>query len=365
MVKIRDIIDAIEQVAPLPLQEGYDNAGLQVGDAGASCTGALLCVDVTPDIIREAVERGCNLVLSHHPLLFGGIKRLTGRTLQQQALIAAVKNDIAVYSAHTNLDSAPVEGVSLVLASLLGLVDVEPLQRITDKTLKLSVMVPEAHAVKVREAVCGAGVGRVGCYSDCSFAVKGEGTFKALDGADPYVGEVGKLHHESEIRVDVILPSWLRDKVERALLDAHPYEVPAYEFVRLDNPLPAGLGAVGRFPTAVDPMALVAKVKEVCSSPVARCTPVPDRAVTRVAVCGGSGGSLIGDAIASGAQAYITSDVRYHDFVDHRDDIFIIDIGHYESEMCTKQIFYHIVSEKFPNFALYYSELEKNPINYL
>ena len=365
MIKIRDIINAIEQVAPLPLQEDYDNAGLQVGDAGALCTGALLCVDITPDIIREAVDRGCNLVLSHHPLLFKGIKRLTGHTLQQQALIAAVKNDIVVYSAHTNLDSAPVEGVSRVLASLLGLCDVVPLQQLTGKTMKLSVMVPEAHAVKVREAMWRAGAGRIGCYSDCSFSVKGEGTFMALDGADPYVGRIGELHHEPETRIDVMLPSWLRDKVERALLEAHPYEVPAYEFVRLDNPLPAGLGAVGRLPSPVDAKALVAKVKDVCSSPVARCTRLPDSAIERVAVCGGSGGSLIGDAIASGAQAFVTSDVRYHDFVDYRDDIFIIDIGHYESEMCTKQIFYHIVSEKFPNFALYYSELEKNPIIFL
>ncbi len=365
MVTIRDITDAIEQVAPLPLQEGYDNAGLQVGDAGSLCTGALICVDVTPDIINEAVERGCNLVLSHHPLLFNGVKRLTGRTLQQRALIAAVKNDVAVYSAHTNLDSAPVEGVSRVLASLLGIGDVEPLRPLTGKTMKLSVIVPRAHAVKVREAVCRAGAGRVGCYSDCSFSVEGEGTFMALDGAEPYVGEVGNLHHEPETRIDVMLPSWLRGSVERALLDAHPYEVPAYEFISLDNPLPAGLGAVGSFAAAVDPVDLVAKVKEVCSSPVARCTRIPDHAVTRVAVCGGSGGSLIADAIASGAQAFVTSDVRYHDFVDHCNDIFIIDIGHYESEMCTKHIFYHIVSKKFPNFALYYSELEKYPINYL
>lgn len=260
MITIANIINAIEHAAPLDLQEGYDNAGLQVGDASLSCKGVLLCVDVTPAIIAEADARGCNMVISHHPLFFKGVKQLTGATLQQQAAIEAIKRGVAVYSAHTNLDSA-ADGVNRTLARMLGLTDISPLVPATD-------------------------------------------------------------------------PS-------------------------------TGLGSVGTLNPALTATELIARVKQVCDSPVVRCTPPPAAPISRLALCGGSGGSLIPDAVASGAQAYLTSDVRYHDFVDWQDKIFIIDIGHYESENCTKQIFYHLLSEKFPNFAVYYSETEKNPINYL
>lgn len=260
MITIADIISAIEHAAPLSLQEGYDNAGLQVGDASQPCTGVLLCVDVTPAIIAEAVSRGCNMVVSHHPLFFKGIKQLTGATLQQQAAIEAIRRGVAVYSAHTNLDSA-ADGVNRTLARMLGLTGISPL-------------------------------------------------------------------------------------------------VPAAE------PM-TGLGSAGTLAPALTADELIARIKQACGSPIVRCTAPPAEAISRLALCGGSGGSLIPDAVASGAQAYLTSDVRYHDFVDWQDKIFIIDIGHYESENCTKRIFYHLLSEKFPNFAVYYSETEKNPINYL
>lgn len=260
-MKISDIIAALESVAPLGLQEGYDNAGLQIGNADAECSGALLCVDITPAVIEEAREKGCNLVISHHPLFFKGVKQLIGSTIQQEAAIAAIKNDIAVYSAHTNLDNAPL-GVNRVFAELIGLTDIAPLV------------------------------------------------------SHPAVAD-------------------------------------------------AGSGSIGIFPGGIHAADLVARVKSVCGSPVTRCTTPPSRRLHRIALCGGSGGSFITDAIAAGADAYITSDVRYHDFVDYASKIFIVDIGHYESEKCTKEIFYHIVREIFPNFALYYSEKEKNPINYL
>lgn len=258
---ISDIIAALERVAPLDLQEGYDNAGLQIGNAAAECRGALLCVDVTPAVVEEAREKGCNLIISHHPLFFKGVKQLTGATIQQEAAIAAIKNDIAVYSAHTNLDNAP-EGVNRVFAEMLGLSDIFPL-------------IPQPQA-----------------------------------------------------------PG-------------------------------SGSGAIGNFAQGVTVPQLIERVKKACNSPIVRCTTPPEGTLTRIALCGGSGGSFIQEAIASGAQAYVTSDVRYHDFVDFASKIFLIDIGHYESEKCTKDIFYHIVSKIFPNFALYYSEKEKNPINYL
>jgi hypothetical protein len=226
-------------------------------------------------------------------------------------------------------------------------------------------MIPDSHVDLVRSALSAAGAGMIGAYSDCSFAAKGIGSFRALDGANPYVGKIDELHFEPETRLDMILPAWLRSKVERALLQTHPYEVPAYEFIALENPLPEGLGAVGNLDSPISAAQLVEKVKQTFNTPAVRCTALPTVPISRIALCSGSGSSLINNAIGAGAQAYITSDVHYHDFLDHTDDLFIIDIGHFESEICTKQIFYHIVSEKFPNFAVYNSESEKNPINYL
>lgn len=362
---IGDITSAIEQFAPLALQEDYDNAGMQVGDKSQPCTGVLLCVDVSPAIVDEAIERGCNLIVSHHPLIFRGLKRLIGDTPQQLAIIKAVTNGVSIYSAHTNLDSTR-QGVSMAMAQALGLKETKVLARQSDKLLKLSTMVPKTHADVVRSALFNAGAGQMGNYDSCSFSVLGEGSFRAKDGANPYVGVLNELHTEPEVRIDVILPTWLRNKVEQELLDAHPYEVPAYEFICLSNLSDTGLGAIGNLDKPLTPEQLVECVKTAFGSPIVRCSAIPhETRLQCIAMCGGSGGSLIKNAIAAGAQAYITSDVRYHDFVDYSDRIFIIDIGHFESEECTKHIFYHIVSEKFPNFAVYNSVIEKNPINYL
>lgn len=258
---IQTIIGAIQRVAPTHLQESYDNSGLQLGDPNAECTGALLCVDVTPERVDEAVARGYNLIISHHPVLFHGLKQIVGATPQQEVVMRALRSGVAIYSAHTSLDNAP-GGVSAVLAQAIGLRYIAPL-----------------------------------------------------------------------------LPT-------------------------VSDPM-AGSGALAEAVPPVTAHQLAEMVKRACSSPVCRCTPPPAGLITRVALCGGSGGSMIADAIAAGAEAYITSDVRYHDFLDYADKIFIIDIGHFESESCTKQIFYHIITGNFPNFAVHYSESEKNPINYI
>lgn len=363
---IGDIISTLEQFAPLPLQEDWDNSGLQVGAKSQPCTGVLLCVDVTPDIIDEAVERKCNLVVSHHPLMFKGLKRITGATSVEQSVIKAISNGISIYSCHTSIDNA-TNGVSWIMADKLGLTSVATLDRQKGKFMKLSTMVPHEHLDAVRIALFDAGAGQLGNYDSCSYVVKGEGSFRALDGAQPFVGNVREFHFEPESRIEVILPVWKKSQVEEALRQAHPYEEPAYDFVALDNESRyTGLGTIGNFNTALTPKELVDKVKSAFGSPVARCTNCPsDLMVRRVAMCGGAGASLINHAIAAGAQAYITSDTRYHDFVDYAGRILVIDIGHYESEQYTKEIFYHVITEKFPNFAVYYSEKEKNPINYL
>ncbi len=363
-MRIADIIYQLEQVASRPLQEDYDNSGIQVGSIADECTGVLLCVDVTPTIVDEAVERGCNLIVSHHPLIFRGIKRLTGATPVEQSVIKAIASGVAIYSCHTSLDNAP-DGVSHQMARRLGIEHTKVLQPQAGRMMKLVTMVPHEHADAVRLALFEAGAGQLGCYDSCSYSVKGEGTFRAIEGANPYVGNIHRMHVEPETRLEVLLPAWLQSRVEQALIAVHPYEEPAYDFIALTNVNHhAGSGAVGTLSEPLSAYALIARVKQAFSSPIVRCTNPPIEPISRVAMCGGSGASFIADAIAAGAQAYITSDVKYHDFVDYAERIFIIDIGHYESEHCTKDIFYHVISKKFPNFAVCYSDKEKNPINY-
>lgn len=364
---IAEVTSALEAFAPLALQEDYDNCGLQVGNRSTECKGALLCVDVTPAVVEEAIGRGCNLIISHHPLIFKGLKRLTGNSQVEQCVMKAIKHDIAIYSCHTAIDNA-TNGVSWEMAKRLNVTtDVKTLEPQQGKLLKLSVMVPKAHCEAVKNAIFEAGAGTIGNYDCCSFSAQGEGSFRALDGANPFVGTQGEIHYEPENRIDVVMPRWLKGKVEQALIASHPYEEPAYEFIALENGIKnIGSGVIGNLSTPLKLSQLISQVKKAFSSPIVRCnTSDVEQDVSCVAMCGGSGASFIRAAISQGAGAFITSDVKYHDFVDYKNDIIIIDIGHFESEQCTKNIFYRVIQEKFPNFALCYSDIEKNPINYL
>lgn len=364
---IGQIIDVIESYAPPALQEDYDNSGLIIGLRDVECSGVLLTVDVTPAVVEEAKSLGYNLIVAHHPLIFKGLRRLTGSTPQEISVMEAIRAGIAVYACHTSLDSAP-GGVSQEMARMLGLEDIEPLESPGDKMLKLQVFVPDAHVDAVSKALFKAGAGRIGNYDSCAYAVKGTGSFRALDGANPYVGDIGEVHYEAETAVQVVLHSWHKRAVERALKQAHPYEEPAYEFIPIQNsPAMTGIGVVGNLPEPMTKQQLVSKIKSTFGSPIARCNRFPEEvAITRLALCGGSGASLMPLAMAKGATAMLTSDVKYHDFVDIPYNRFlIVDIGHHESENCSKRIIFDIISEKFPNFAVRYSCADVNPITYL
>ncbi|MCM1349385.1 MAG: Nif3-like dinuclear metal center hexameric protein [Firmicutes bacterium] len=365
-MKVGHIVNAIEASVPPAFQESYDNTGLIVGNPGNECTGVLVTVDVTEAVVKEAVDNGLNVIVAHHPVIFGGIKRLTGATPQQRAVVEAIKNDVAIYACHTSLDSVS-GGVSQRMASKLGLTSIVPLAPAEGKLLKLQVYVPERDVDDVRYALFDAGAGKLGTYDSCSYSVKGEGTFRALPGANPYVGEIGELHTEREECLQVILPRWKRGAVEQALLQVHPYEMPAYEFTAIENDYPnAGLGAVGNLEKAMTVKEFSQLVKECFDSPVVRTNASDLEApVRRVALCGGSGASFIKRAIAARAQVMLTSDVKYHDFTDYAGRIDILDIGHHESENCSKSIIFDIISEKFPNFAIRYSCADVNPIKYL
>lgn len=363
---IRDIIDTIEEFAPPALQEEYDNTGLTVGDAGGECTGVLLAVDVTPETVAEAIDEGCNLIVAHHPVIFRGLKRLTGATLVERTVIAAIRGGVAIYSCHTSVDNAP-GGVSWQMARMLGLTDVEILDPKDGLVLKLVVFVPHDHCDKVKEAVFAAGAGRIGNYDSCCYESEGTGSYRPLDGAVPFAGTRGEVHREPETRLEFVLPFWRRKAVEKALLAAHPYEEPAYEFLSpVGSAGISGSGAAGILASPLDVDAFVALVKRAFGTTVVRCSRfAPAVPISKVAVCGGSGAFLIGKAIAAGAQAIVTSDTKHHDFVDYGRSILIADITHHESENCTKDIFYHVIKEKFPIFAVRYSKQDINPINYL
>ncbi|MDR1330843.1 MAG: Nif3-like dinuclear metal center hexameric protein [Tannerella sp.] len=363
-MKIKDILTEIERLAPLPLQEGFDNAGVQVGDAEREATGALICLDVTEAVADEAVEKGCNLIVSHHPLAFKPFKSLTGRTYVERCLIKACRHDLVIYAAHTNLDNA-YGGVNYRLAELTGLRQVRTLSPQKNALLKLSVFVPEAHAEAVRSALFDAGAGHVGKYDSCSFNLTGEGTFRAGEGVRPFCGETGKLHREREVRIETILPAFLKNAVTRALLAVHPYEEPAFDFYPLSNTWnTTGSGIIGELPERENVRHFLSRIRTLLKADGLRHSDYPGTSVRRIAVCGGSGAFLIPEAMAAGVDAFITGEAKYNDFYDVEGRMLLIVAGHYETEMCTKDIFFDIISKKFPTFAVHISNTDSNPVNY-
>jgi len=361
---IREVTNCLEQWAPLALQEDYDNAGLLCGDSNWTCTGAMICLDSTPEVIQEAIQKGCNLVVAHHPIVFSGIKKLTGKNYIERALILAIKNDIAIYAIHTNLDNVHT-GVNRKIGDMLGIQNPSILRSAEGHLLQLSVYVPNEHATSVMEALFSAGAGAIGKYDNCSFTLQGTGTFRPGEGADPFTGEIGVRRYEPETRIETILPFWKKDAVFKALVEAHPYEEVAYNFVKLENPLQeTGSGMVGNFEKPILTTELLQKIKTIFGGTI-RHTAIFDDQITRIAWCGGSGSFLLKDALSAGAQVFLTSDFKYHQFFDADNRILIIDIGHFENEQFTMQLIYDHLKDNFPNFAGCLTSVQTNPIHYL
>lgn len=362
------IIALIERFASPSLQEKWDNTGLQVGSPLVECTGVLVCLDPTPEIVDEAAAKGCNLIVSHHPLFFKPVKRLTGATVPEATALKAIAAGITIYSTHTACDSAR-GGVSYALAHTLGIEPVRTLAPVSGRLVSLRVTVPADHADEVRLALFDAGAGALGAYDCCSFNADGYGTFRALDGAAPFVGSVGEDHTEPETEISVVLPSAIMERVEKALLEVHPYETPAYAFVPMLNAeRNLGLGVYGISEEGLSPAAFIEMVKKRLGCKAVRCTAVgldPETKIRRVAVCGGAGGEFIGNAISLGAQAYVTADIRYHDFVEYRDRILLIDAGHFETEAPFKGIIASVIREALPMVPVHTTSTNDNPIKYL
>lgn len=363
-MKVSSIISHLESIAPPALQEDYDNGGLITGNAGWECTGVLTALDATEAVIMEAKERGCNLVVAHHPIVFRGLKKLTGRNYVERTVIAAIKNDIAIYAIHTNLDNV-IAGVSAKMAEMLGLEDVRILSQKQNTLKKLFTFVPVENAEDVRKAVFDAGAGNIGKYAQCSFNMDGTGTFMAKEGADPYIGEVGKPVSTREMKIEVVFPAYLEAQIVQAMLDAHPYEEVAYDVVALSNLYQyAGSGVIARLPGPLEETAFLARLKQVFGLSVVRHTPLLQKPVETVALCGGTGSFLITNALAAGADVFVTADVKYHEFFDADGRMVIADIGHFESEQFTIDLLHDVLLQKFPTFAVLKSGTKTNPVNY-
>lgn len=364
-MKVIDICSYLDKYAPPAYQESYDNAGLLVGDPQMEIQGALITLDVTEEVLDEAIQQKSGLIVAHHPLIFGGLKRITGKNMIERIVIKAIQNNIAIYAAHTNLDSV-WGGVNTRIADRIGLKNQEVLSPVENSLIKLVYFVPEANAQETREAIFEAGAGHIGDYDMCSYNLHGTGTFRAGEGTNPYVGEKGEMHKEAETRVETILPGYLKNKVLTALITSHPYEEVAYDIYPLANVNHrVGLGMVGELEKPMNEKKFLELLKEKFNAECLRHTDFLNRSIKRVAVCGGSGSSLIKKAMHTGADVFVTGDIKYHQFFEAENRIMLVDLGHYETEQVTKALFYELLNKKFPKFALRQTEVNTNPINYI
>jgi len=363
-MKIQEIIAVLESAAPPALQEGYDNAGLLTGKADWDCSGIIITLDATEDVVLEAIAKKCNLIVAHHPIIFGGLKKINGKNYVERTVIAAIKNDIAIYAIHTNLDNV-LHGVNAAIADKLGLVNRKVLQPKNAILKKLYTFVPVDHAEEVRSAIFAAGAGHISRYSECSFNTKGEGTFKPGEGTNPFAGNIGQRHTEEEIRMEMIYPAWLEKKILLAMMATHPYEEVAYDIIGLENQDPGtGSGLVGELVNPLLEEVFLQLLKAQFGLSVIRHTPLLGKPVKKVALCGGAGAFLVGAATAAGADFYITGDVKYHEFFDANGRLVIADIGHYESEQYTTDLLFDILTQKFPTFAVLKTGVKTNPVRY-
>ncbi|HTO14520.1 MAG TPA: Nif3-like dinuclear metal center hexameric protein [Edaphocola sp.] len=364
-MQISEILKEIEHFAPKTYQESYDNSGVQLGDIGQKCTGVLSTLDITEEVIREAIEKNCNLIVAHHPLIFSGLKNLTGKNYVERCVIKAIQNNIVLYAAHTNFDNV-FHGVNARISDKLGLINTTILSPMSHKLYKLYSYAPKELVVQIKEALFAAGAGKIGNYSECSFETSGHGSFKPNEHAQPFIGQTGgKRECVDEVKFEVMVPEHLKYAIINTLKKAHPYEEVAYELIALENShQELGAGMIGELAKEMEVTAFLELIKKQFKVECIRHTKLVKTTVKRIAVCGGSGSFLLKEAKNKDADVFITADFKYHQFFDADNKIVIADIGHFESEQFTKEIFIEIITKKFSNFAVYLSQIKTNPINY-
>lgn len=363
-MQISQVINFLEEIVPLSLQESYDNCGLIVGNSGIEVNGILVTLDTTEEIIDEAISLGANLIISHHPIIFSGLKKINGKNYIERTIIKAIKNDIAIYAIHTNLDNQ-LHGVNYQIGKILELENLKILDIKSDELRKLVTFVPVEHHEKVRNALFEAGVGHIGNYDSCSFNIEGKGSFRALENANPFVGKVDEIHYENEVRIETVFPKYLTTKIIKALLKSHPYEEVAYDVYVLENKFKdIGAGMIGELKNEISETEFLTILKTKFNLEIVKHTAFLNKNIKKVAFCGGSGSFLLNKAKQEKADVFITADIKYHQFFDAENQILIADIGHYESEVFTKDLIFDLITKKFPRFAVHFSKINTNPIKY-
>lgn len=363
-MKLREITQYLESLAPLSTQESYDNSGLIVGDPDELIRGVLVSLDCIEATVDEAIEKGANLIIAHHPIVFKGLKQFNGANYIERTVIKAIRNSIAIYAIHTNFDHY-LFGVNREIGERMGLNNLRVLAPKSNVLTKLVFFVPESHSKVVLDAVFEAGAGRIGNYTDCSFQVPGTGTYRPGEHANPYEGNRGEVSRVDELRVEVLVENAHLSRVVRAMKSAHPYEEVAYEMYALSNQnQDMGAGMLGELEVPMEERVFLEKIKTIFRCSVIRHTAFLNRPIQKVAFCGGSGSFLLNDAKRAGADIFITGDYKYHDFFDAENQIVIADIGHFESEQYTSNRLVAILTKKFPKFAVHLTEVNTNPIKY-
>ncbi len=362
---VKEIVNYLERIAPPFYQEEYDNSGLLTGTLHQEVKGVLITLDCIEAVVEEAIRENCNLIIAHHPIVFKGLKKLNGNNYIEKTIIKAIKNDIAIYAIHTNLDNV-AGGVNFKIAQKLGLENVKILAPKKQLLKKLITFVPQKEKEQVLQALYKAGAGNIGNYSECSYQTDGTGTFRPNEQATPAIGSAGVQETVEEKKLEVIFPAPLEGSVLSALFSSHPYEEPAYDLISLDNKNPeVGSGAIGTLSTPLSESAFLQHLKSSMNLSCIRHTHFTGKTIKKVALCGGAGSFLLKNAQNSGADAYVSADFKYHEFFDAENKIIIADIGHYESEVFTKDLIYDFLIKKFSNIAVRLSEIDTNPISYI
>ncbi|WP_417799567.1 Nif3-like dinuclear metal center hexameric protein [Tenacibaculum sp.] len=362
---IKDITNYIEQLAPLSYAEDFDNVGLLIGNYNTEVTGVLVTLDTLEETVDEAIANHCNLIVSFHPIVFSGLKKINGNNYVERVVLKAIQHNIAIYATHTALDNVN-NGVSAKMGEVLGLENMKTLIPKKGIIKKLTTYVPFEEATNLREKLFEAGAGNIGNYDNCSFNVEGKGSYRGNENSNPTVGKKGELMFEKETCITVTFDSYLEGKILSALFKNHPYEEVAYEVITLDNQNQhVGMGMIGELPSAMNEKDFLLFVKETFKTGCVRHSELLNKPIKKVAVLGGSGSFAIKNALRTGADAYISADFKYHEFFKAEKRILLADVGHYESEQFTKKLLVDYLSKKFSTFAIILSEKSTNPIHYI
>lgn len=363
-MNVKEILSLLNDFAPFHYSEDFDNTGLLVGDPSATATGILVTLDTLENVVDEAIQANCNVIVSFHPIIFKGLKKITGKTYVERVTLKAIKNDINIIAVHTALDNS-FQGVNAKICDQLGLENREILIPMKGTIKKLTTYVPNKNAQDLKQALFSVGAGSIGNYENCSFSTQGTGTFKGNENSNPVIGERGITQEEPESQLNITYHAHLEAEILKTLHHAHPYEEVAFEVTTLDNTNQhIGMGMIGTLPEVLSDLEFLKFLKKTMNTDCVRHSKIENKKIKKVAVLGGSGSFAIKNAISKGADAYVTADCKYHDFFSTENKLMLADIGHYESEQYTKELLYAFLREKLPNFAIVLSQINTNPISY-